>query len=194
VAIEIEKKYKLTDVQYDAVSASLNEIGAVFDREDFEENILFGGGILNEIPAVLRLRKVADKTILTFKQRIVNNLAVKQQTEHETEIANREAIEQIIESLGYKPRIIYEKYRKTYHFNGAEIVLDELPFGLFMEIEGSITEIELAEIMLEAEDFETEHATYPSLTVQFGTRNGEVFEARFPNTAERLNRKSGLVY
>jgi adenylate cyclase, class 2 len=179
VAIEIEKKYRLTSAQYSSVLASLDEIGAVFEREDFEENILFGGGILNEIPAVLRLRKVADKTILTFKQRIVNNLAIKQQIEHETEVSNREAIEQIIESLGYKPRVIYEKRRKIYHFKNAEIVLDELPFGLFMEIEGSITDIELAEIMLEAEDFTTEHATYPSLTAQNGTQNGEVFEARF---------------
>jgi hypothetical protein len=58
-------------------------------------------------------------------------------------------------------------------------VLDELPFGLFMEIEGSITDIELAEIMLEAESFTTEHATYPSLTAQLGLQNGDVFEARF---------------
>jgi adenylate cyclase, class 2 len=179
MAIEIEKKYKITSAQYTAVLASLDEIGAVFDREDFEENILFGGGILDEMQAVLRLRKTENKTILTFKQRIVNNLAIKQQTEHETEVSNREAIEQIIESLGYKPRIVYEKRRKTYHFQNAEIVLDELPFGLFMEIEGKITDIELAEIMLEAEDFETEHATYPSLTAQNGTQNGEVFEARF---------------
>ncbi len=186
MAIEIEKKYRLTSAQYAAVLTSLDEIGAVFDREDFEENILFGGGILNEIPAVLRLRKVADKTLLTFKQRIVNNLAIKQQIEHETEVSNREAIEQIIESLGYKPRVIYEKRRKTYHFKNAEIVLDELPFGLFMEIEGSITDIELAEIMLEAEDFTTEHATYPSLTVQFGTQNGEVFEARFAKKLDCL--------
>ena len=166
MAIEIEKKYRLTLEQYNAVLVSLDEIGAVFNREDFEENILFGGGILNEIPAVLRLRKTADKTILTFKQRIVNNLDIKQQIEHETEVSNREAIEQIIESLGYNPRVIYEKRRKTYHFQNVEIVLDELPFGLFMEIEGKITDIELAEIMLEAETFETEHATLTSCSVQ----------------------------
>jgi adenylate cyclase, class 2 len=179
VAIEIEKKYRLTSEQYAAVLASLDEIGAVFDREDFEENILFGGGILDEMPAVLRLRKIDDKTILTFKQRIVNNLAIKQQIEHETEVSNREAIEEIIRSLGYTARVVYEKRRKTFHFKNSEIVLDELPFGLFMEIEGSITDIELAEIMLEAEDFTVEHTTYPSLTAQFGTQIGEVFEARF---------------
>ena len=179
MAIEIEKKYRITSEQYEAVLVSLAEIGAVFKREDFEENILFGGGILNEIPAVLRLRKTGNKTILTFKQRIVNNLDIKQQIEHETEVANREAIEQIIESLGYKPRVIYEKRRKIYHFQQVEIVLDELPFGLFMEIEGKITDIELAEIMLDAETFATEHATYPSLTAQFGTKNGEIIEARF---------------
>lgn len=179
MTIEIEKKYQLTSAQYSTVLSTLNEIGAVFDREDFEENILFGGGILDEQSAVLRLRKVGDKTTLTFKQRISNNLAIKQQIEHETEVSSLTGIEQIIECLGFKPRLIYEKRRKTFHFKNTEIVLDELPFGLFMEIEGTVTDIELAEIMLEAEDFVTEHGSYPSLTAQFGSQNGDVFEARF---------------
>jgi adenylate cyclase, class 2 len=179
MAIEVEKKYRLSDDQFDGVVATLNELKAEFIGEDFEENILFGGSILDEKRAVLRIRKIDDKTILTYKQRIQNNFDIKQQIEHETEIVDRNAIEQIIENLGFTPRLVYEKKRKTFHFRKVEIVLDELPFGKFMEIEGSITAIKEAEMLLDIEHFETEHETYPHLTMKFGTKSGEIIEARF---------------
>ena len=179
MAIEIEKKYRLSEEQKQFVLDALEDLQAEYKGEDFEENTIYGGGILDETLAVLRVRKTQDKTILTFKRRIQNDFDVKQQIEHETEIANAEEIENIIENLGFVPRLVYEKRRKTWNFRQVEIVLDELPFGLFMEIEGSITEIAEAEMLLEIEDFETEHETYPRLTVKFGERNGDLFEARF---------------
>ncbi len=48
-----------------------------------------------------------------------------------------------------------------------------------MEIEGSIAEITLAESLLEAENFEAEHETYPCLTAKLGKRNKRLIEARF---------------
>jgi hypothetical protein len=48
-----------------------------------------------------------------------------------------------------------------------------------MEIEGSLTDIALAEMLLEAENFEVEHETYPSLTKKFGQTNGHIMEACF---------------
>ena len=179
MAIEIEKKYRLTLEQRQFVLDSLVEIGAEYKREDFEENTIYGGGILDETLAILRVRKTQDKTILTFKKRIQNEFAIKQQIEHETEISNAAEIEKIIENLGFVPCLVYEKRRKTWQFRQVEIVLDELPFGEFMEIEGSITAIAEAEMILGIEDFETEHETYPRLTMQFGKRNGDLVEARF---------------
>jgi adenylate cyclase class 2 len=179
MAIEIEKKYRLNNEEFKRLLLSLNEVKAKFIGEDFEENILFGGGILDEQRAVLRIRKIHDKTILTYKKRIQNNLDIKQQIEHETEITDRKEIEQIIENIGFMPRLIYEKKRKNYKFRSVEIVLDQLPFGKFMEIEGSITAIKEAEMLLDIEHFQTEHETYPDLTMKFGKKNGEIFEARF---------------
>jgi len=127
----------------------------------------------------LRVRKTQDKTILTFKKTIQNDFNIKQRTEHETEVADAAEIEKIIENLGFAPRLVYEKRRKTWHFRSVEIVLDELPFGSFMEIEGSITAIAEAEMFLGIEDYETEHATYPHLTMKHGKRNGNLIEARF---------------
>lgn len=179
MAIETEKKYRLTEEQKAFVLNSLREVEAKFAGEDFEENNLYGGKILFETGAVLRVRKTQDKTILTYKRRIQNEFNIKQQIEHETEISDAGELEKIIENLSFEKVLVYEKRRKTWHFRAVEIVLDELPFGDFMEIEGSITAIAEAEMFLGIEDFETEHATYPALTMQFGTNNGEVYESRF---------------
>ncbi|CAN5614114.1 hypothetical protein BH20ACI4_BH20ACI4_04910 [soil metagenome] len=179
MAIETEKKYRLTDEQFKQMPGELNEIGAEFCGEDFEENSIYGGAGLSENNAILRIRKTQDKTILTYKKRIQNEFAVKQQIEHETEVADAEAIEKIVESLGLIKNLVYEKRRKTYKFRSVEIVLDELPFGFFMEIEGAFTAIVEAEMFIGAEDFETEHETYPRLTAHLGKQNGSATEARF---------------
>lgn len=179
MAIETEKKYRLTDQQKQFVLDALADVQAEYAGEDTEENTIYGGGVLDENGAVLRIRKTQDKTILTFKKTIQNDFNIKQRTEHETEIANDAEIEKIIENLGFAPRLVYEKRRKTWHFRSVEIVLDELPFGWFMEIEGSITAIAEAEMFLGIEDYATEHATYPHLTTTHGKQNGNLIEARF---------------
>ena len=179
MAIEIEKKYRLSEAQKSFVLNSLQEVEAEFVGEDFEENSLYHGGILIETNAILRVRKTQDKTILTYKQRIHNEFNIKQQIEHETEVSNADELEKIIENLGFAKVLVYEKRRQIWHFRSVEIVLDELPFGSFMEIEGAITAIAEAEMFLDIEDFETEHQTYPALTAKFGKKIGNVIEARF---------------
>ncbi|MEO6590552.1 MAG: class IV adenylate cyclase [Pyrinomonadaceae bacterium] len=179
MAIETEKKYRLTEDQFKQMPDELKEIGAEFCGEDFEENSIYTGGVLIEQNAILRIRKTQDKTILTYKKRIQNEFAVKQQIEYETEVADREAIEKIVESLDLLKKVVYEKRRKTWRFKNVEIVLDELPFGFFMEIEGKFMEIAEAEMYIGAEDFETEYETYPRLTAKLGKQNGDCIEARF---------------
>lgn len=179
MAIEIEKKYRLTDAKREMILDNLREIGAEFVGEDFEENNIYGGGILSEQTAVLRIRKTQDKNILTYKRRIENDLAIKQQTEYETAVENVDELEKIVESLGLIKMLVYEKRRKTWRFRTVEIVLDELPFGQFMEIEGSITAIAEAEMFLDAEDFEVEYETYPRLTARLGKKVGDVTIAAF---------------
>ena len=179
MAIETEKKYRLTEEQRERILKNLQEIKAEYEGEDFEENNIFQESVLSENPPILRIRKIAGKAVLTYKQRIQNEFAVKQQTEYETEVGDAHATEKIIESVGFIKSLVYEKRRKTWRFRKVEIVLDELPFGYFMEIEGSMTAIAEAEMFLEAEDFEVVHETYPQLTARSGKQNGEVIEARF---------------
>lgn len=179
MAIEVEKKFILPNDRREQVLENLKEYGAEYVGDDFEENTLYRGGILDEKRAVLRVRKIGDKTVLTYKQRIENVSDFKRQIEYETVVEKAKEIEKIIESLGFEKALIYEKRRQTWRFRAVEIVLDELPFGQYMEIEGSMTAIAEAEMLLDIENLETENETYPRLTGRFGVQKENVIEARF---------------
>jgi adenylate cyclase class 2 len=179
MSIEIEKKYRLEPAEREAVVAALNEEGAEFVGREFEENTIYSNDSLRAKGSIVRIRKTNNRSLLTFKRRIENQFDIKQQIEYETEISDPAAAEAIITELGLKPVLIYEKHRDTWEFRSVEIVLDELPFGSFMEIEGSITEIKEAEMFLGLEGLPTEHETYPRLTARLGEKMGHVIEARF---------------
>ncbi len=105
MAIETEKLKSLSNDQREQVVENLKEFGAIYVGEDFEENTLYRGGILDEKGAVLRIRKIGDKTILTFKESIGNDSGIKQQTEYETVVEKSEELEKIFESLGFEKSI-----------------------------------------------------------------------------------------
>ncbi|MGE3950741.1 MAG: class IV adenylate cyclase [Pyrinomonadaceae bacterium] len=179
MGIEIEKKYRLDQERADELKAKLDRIGAEFRGDVFEENSLYRGGALEEKAAVLRLRQIGNTTLLTYKEPIQQDSDLKRRLEYETEVADAEAMTRIIENLGYSLSVVYEKRRKAWHFQNVEVVLDELPFGLYMEIEGDVEAIEAAERTLEIDDLVPEPLGYPGLAVKFGTLVNNVIEARF---------------
>jgi len=179
MALEIEKKYRLNEDEWVGIARTLNDSNANFIAEDFEENIIFDGNGLSPKQAVLRLRRIENRTILTYKERLPQQSDIKHQLEYETEIADFEAASRIFTSLGFTPSLIYEKQRRTWQLDDVEVVLDKLPFGLYMEIEGSIEGIERAEKLLGWENAQAVHETYPQLTAKLGKMNGGVIEARF---------------
>ena len=187
MAEEIEKKYRLTAEQRDFVLRQLKSVGARFEGEDFEENILFRGGILSLKECILRLRKTASKAVLTYKESLATgdltnapaDSGIKRRIEHETAVADGEAMEAILASLGYRQSLVYEKRRQTWQFKNVEVVVDELPFGLFLEIEGSADEIREAERELGIQHLEVESAPYPALAAHFGKKKENLTEARF---------------
>ena len=183
MAIEIEKKYRLDKKRHDEIVSNLYKLGAVFTKEVFEENYLHRGALLDERGAVLRLRKIGDYTLLTYKEKLRNDSDIKHKIEYETVVADVDAMENIIGCLGYRLSVIYEKRRKIWHFNDVEVMIDELPFGLYMEIEGTIEAIARAEKLLEILDLTPETRGYPRLTVKYGKMKGDIAEARFERTA-----------
>jgi adenylate cyclase class 2 len=185
VAIETEKKFRLDPKQLAKIRTRLEKVGAVFSEETFEENYLHRGGVLDSRGAVLRLRKTKDKTLLTYKEGIRSNSHVKQKIEFETEVADVDETEKIIGALGYRLSVVYEKRRKTFHLDDVEIVLDELPFGLYMEIEGTHKAIAKAERRLGIKRLKPEIRGYPRLTLKYGKMRGSVMEARFKKSKTR---------
>jgi adenylate cyclase class 2 len=177
--VEIEKKYRLPIERRPHIESLLRELGGQFVRDDVEENTIYGGEALERTVSIVRIRKTQDRSILTYKRRIENVSDVKQQIEHESEISNADAVAEILLELNLVPKLIYEKRRATWKLRSAEVLFDELPFGMFMEIEGSLTSIKEAEMVLETDDLETEHETYPRLTARLGKHVGNVIESRF---------------
>lgn len=177
--IEIEKKYRLTKKQKEEVLLRLPKIGASRTGEDFEVNILYTGETLDLERSVLRLRRIGSRAILTYKERFPTLSEIKHQREDETAVSDPDALEAILDALGFTPALVYEKRRETWRLGKAEIVIDELPFGLFMEIEGSEDQITKVERDLSIKGLRAETATYPQLTWKHGTNTGGVVEARF---------------
>jgi adenylate cyclase, class 2 len=178
--IEIEKKYRLEPGQIAPLRERLREVGAEGrGSAEFEENVIYTGPGLDPARRVLRLRRKGGRAVFTFKERDLSGAAIKRQREEETEVADAGAMASILEALGYRPVLVYEKRRETWRVAETEVVLDELPFGLFVEIEGEEASILEVEKLLGLDGAEAEHAPYPELTLRHGTRRGEVVEARF---------------
>jgi adenylate cyclase class 2 len=98
-------------------------------------------------------------------------------------VEDASALADILDALGFVAALVYEKRRMTWRIDDAEAVIDELPFGLFLEIEGEEKTIIRVERLLGLDEVEAEMASYPELTQRFGERNGDRIEARFPTAS-----------
>lgn len=183
--IEIEKKYRLTPAQRRMIEKRLRELAARPRPIEFEENTIYRGKGLKPGRRALRLRRVGDHALLTFKRRFQTMSPVKHQEENETGVSDADATNAILGALGFQPALVYEKRRTRWNIGTAKVVIDELPFGLFMEIEATEKEIKRIEKMLGAEAFEAVHETYPDLTVRFGRKQKGIIEARFRGSRVR---------
>lgn len=85
---------------------------------------------------VLRLRQGSQVT-LTYK-RATN---AEERIEFELEIDDFHVAQSFLEALGYHVIFTYEKYREIFILDQAKVMLDELPFGLFNEVEGPSLDI-----------------------------------------------------
>ena len=102
------------------------EINLRFDKPD---------GQLSMGQEVLRLRK-DQHARLTYKGPSDPNQSIAVRKEIEFQVSDFEAARSFLEALGYQVIVHYEKFRTTYSLDDVEIMLDEMPYGTFVEIEG----------------------------------------------------------
>ncbi|PJF41097.1 MAG: class IV adenylate cyclase [Phototrophicales bacterium] len=114
----------------------------------FECNVRFENKEQSLTPSGIVLRLRQDRhVVLTYKGplRQANNAVmegIKSRYEVEVEVSDFDDMHLILNLLGYHEHIRYEKYRTTYRYNNTEVVLDQMPFGKFVEIEGQADDIE----------------------------------------------------
>ncbi len=136
--LEVEVKFLVADLP--AVRARLAAVGAgmsaarVYERNvryDTADEALLGR------QALLRLRQ-DTRVRLTFKGLAAQDAAseAKVREELEVSVSDFDTLALILTRLGFAAVQTYEKYRETWHLGDVEVVLDELPFGNFVELEG----------------------------------------------------------
>lgn len=139
---EVEVKLHTPDLA--GVKSALEAAGATLLKPRvYERNVRYDSadGWLSTRGIVLRLRQ-DDAARLTFKadERVLDGISSR--FEAEVEVSDFALMDVILHRLGYEVALVYEKYRTTYALDGAEVVLDELPYGNFTEIEGDAATIE----------------------------------------------------
>ena len=142
--LEVEAKLWVEDLA--PVVARLAEAGAtlvhprVLERNTRYED---AAGSLTPAGIVLRLRQDSAAR-LTYKGRAQVPLTEGLQTRFEAEVtvSDFDAMAVILERLGFVRAMAYEKHRTTYSLDGVEVVLDEMPYGSFVEVEGEPARIE----------------------------------------------------
>ena len=173
---ELEVKIHIADKS--ALEEKLIRVGAkLIKPRQFEHNLIFDtpDEDFRKMDRVLRLRK-DDCVRLTLKEHARYDAGVKDRREIEFEVDDYDAAQDFLEGLGFQVRLIYEKYRSSYHLGDVEIVVDVMPFGDFIEIEGP--------------DAETIQATTASLDLDVSAH----IRLNYVQILERLREHHGFTF
>jgi adenylate cyclase class 2 len=134
--VEVEVKFHILHLA--DIARRLEDLGAALHCERvLEHNLRFDTGDrrLERDHQALRLRQ-DSATTLTFKGPSGFQDGIRLRTEIETRVEDFSRARLMLEALGYVVTFEYEKFRTTYVLAGTSIMLDELPYGHFVEIEG----------------------------------------------------------
>jgi adenylate cyclase class 2 len=141
--MEIEAKVVVDDLA--SVAESLQHIGAEVRGSISQRDIYFTdeNGRLLMLGCGLRIRQQSgdvNQTVITFKGPMVKG-PFKIRPEIEVEIGEADAMQKLLEGLGYRTMIEIRKHRQSWHLGNCEICLDEVEgLGKFVEVEGPSNE------------------------------------------------------
>ena len=195
---EIEVKFLIFNLP--ALLENIKRLGAFELRPRMlEVNLRFDTSDrrLSNRAQVLRLRQ-DDQAILTFKSpgEIVDGVISR--TELEVVVSNFQSTRAILEALGFQVFMTYEKYRQNFQLNGLVASVDEMPYGNFIELEGSSPEHVRATAALLGLDWDQRiNLSYTALLGLYNQNTGHALrDIRFEafSGLNVLPEELGLVY
>lgn len=141
--LEIECKFLLRDLG--PIRQKLIDLGAKLGKDRvYERNIRYDNAWdgLKLQRKLLRLRQ-DTRARLTYKGELEEAVEseARIRKELEMEVEDFETAAAILELVGFEQKQVYEKYRETFELGRVEVVLDEMPFGDFVELEGEERDI-----------------------------------------------------
>jgi len=172
----IESELKIPVDALEQIRRRLGETDAErICESEREVNILFdtASSQLAAAGQVLRVRRVGDRHILTFKGPATFDGAVKKRREIELEVSSSGRISELLHALGYAPGMRYEKDRESWNLGEARVDLDHTPIGNFVEIEGPINCLEATARQLGLDPADAVAQSYISLWRAFRRKHPE---------------------
>jgi len=139
--LETEIKFHLPDLP--PIRQRIIDLGAESRGRFFEDNIRFEDALLTlkKKKSLLRLRR-DRKVKLTYKSTPPEpDHQFKIMRELEVEVSDFDTMHSILEALGFHREQAYEKWRETLMLDQTRFCLDRMPYGDFLEIEGSKKDI-----------------------------------------------------
>jgi adenylate cyclase class 2 len=185
---ETEVKFHARDLK--KIETRLLELKArLIQPRTHETNLRFdtAASDLRKNKNVLRLRQ-DDKARFTFKgPSVEGEQGVASRVEIEFVVEDYDSAKQFLEALGFQVVVFYEKFRATYELNDTCIMLDELPYGTFVEIEGEDIETirkiaDLLGLNWDAMVKAGYHALYDRISGKYGLDNSTLSFEELKNT------------
>jgi adenylate cyclase class 2 len=173
--VETEVKLKAPDVA-SAERAIAGARAELLHPRHLEENLIFDeDGRFAGRGCYLRLRRTPHGGRLTWKgpKRVEGGMKVRE--EIEVGVTEADALQAILEAMGLRRVLRYQKYRTEYRLGELAVTLDETPVGVFLELEGPAEAIRrrVTEFGYGPDDFES--ASYVELFHAGGGRGDMVF-------------------
>jgi adenylate cyclase, class 2 len=136
-SLEIEVKFFLSDPKI--VRKNILQLGAQNLGRFFELNIRFEDKekSLLKKNALLRLRKDNHVTLTYKSEPEIDDVDFKIFRELEVEVSDFDVMKSMLTSLGFCAEQVYEKWRETLVLQNIHFCVDTMPFGSFLEIEGT---------------------------------------------------------
>lgn len=172
-----ENEIKLAFPSAEIAVTKLVQAGAhPLQARAFEDNALFdlADRPLTKSGRLLRLRDFSGISVLTFKGPVAGEHKHKVKIEHETVVADPDAMRSILLGLGFERVYRYQKYRATYGLGAVEASVDETALGTFVELEGPPDDVDRAAAALGASPSDFICASYRELQEQDAASRGVV--------------------